>query len=100
MNQQEFLDRISQGMRESEQQLFDSFGLSSSRATREQALRQVAMLEEARSCVLQEEIKTDECGRILLTEEMKDSLHNAERSLEEGRCLNKEQFHERFAKWL
>lgn len=100
MNQQEFLDRISQSMRESEQQLFDSFGLSSSRATRGQALRQVAMLEEARSCVFQEEIKTDECGRILLTEEMKDSLHNAERSLEEGRCLNKEQFHERFAKWL
>ena len=49
---------------------------------------------------LEQDIKTDETGRILLTEKMKIALRNAEQSLAEGRCLNKEQFHERLAKWL
>ena len=46
------------------------------------------------------DIKTDERGRIILTEEMKNSLHKAQQSLEEGRCLNQEMFRKRFAKWL
>ena len=49
---------------------------------------------------IEQDIKTDETGRILLTERMKEALLNAEQSLAEGRCLNREQFHERFAKWL
>lgn len=49
---------------------------------------------------IEQDIKTDEAGRILLTERMREALRNAEQSLAEGRCLNKEQFHERFAKWL
>ncbi len=49
---------------------------------------------------VKQDIKTDDSGRILLTERMKEALRNAEQSLVEGRCLNKEQFHERFAKWL
>ena len=100
MDEQDFLNRIAQSMNESEEQLLRSFGRPSSRASREQTLKQVTMLDAARNSFIQEEIKIDECGRILLTEEMKTSLHNAERSLEDGRCLNKEQFHQRFAKWL
>ena len=102
MDEQDFLNRIAQSMKESEQQINQSIGRPSSRATREQALRQVAMLEAevARNNCVQEEIKTDEYGRILLTEKMKNSLHNAERSLEEGKCMNKEMFRQRFAKWL
>lgn len=99
MGEQTFIDTINKSIQESERQMMQ-MGRPLSRATREQALKQVAMLEVARSSFIQEEIKTDKCGRILLTEEMKTSLHNAERSLEDGRCLNKEQFHERFAKWL
>jgi hypothetical protein len=49
---------------------------------------------------IEQDIKTDEAGRILLTDRMKEALRNAEQSLAEGSCLNKEQFHERFAKWL
>ena len=45
-----------------------------------------------------EEIKTDERGRIILTERMKNSLNKAQQSLEEGRCLNQEMFRKRFAK--
>ena len=41
-----------------------------------------------------------ERGRIILTEEMKNSLYKAQQSLEEGRCLNQDMFRERFAKWL
>ena len=69
-------------------------------ATREQALKQVEMLEAARSGLVQEDIKTDERGRIILTEEMKNSLNKAQQSWEEGRCLNQEMFRKRFAKWL
>ena len=47
-----------------------------------------------------ENIKTDERGRIILTERMKNSLNKAQQSLEEGRCLNQEMFRKRFAKWL
>lgn len=47
-----------------------------------------------------EQFKVDEYGRILLTDRMKEALQNAERSFAEGSCLNKEQFCERFAKWL
>lgn len=50
--------------------------------------------------IVQEEIKTDERGRIILTERMKNSLYKAQQSLEEGRCLNQEMFRKRFAKWL
>lgn len=50
--------------------------------------------------IVQEEIKTDERGRIILTERMKNSLYKAQQSLEEGRCLNQDMFRERFAKWL
>ncbi len=46
----------------------------------------------------EEEIITDERGRIILTEEMKNSLHKAQQSLEEGRCLNQEMFHRRIVK--
>lgn len=49
---------------------------------------------------IEQDIKTDEDGRILLTERMKEALHSAEQNLAEGRCLNKGQFHERFSKWL
>lgn len=41
-----------------------------------------------------------ERGRIILTEEMKNSLYKAQQSFEEGRCLNQDMFRERFAKWL
>ena len=75
-------------------------GRPSSRATREQALRQAKMLEAADGSYVQEEIKTDERGRIILTEEMKNSLNKAQQSLEDGRCLNQEMFRKRFAKWL
>ena len=49
---------------------------------------------------IEQDIKTDTAGRILLTDRMKEALLNAEQSFAEGSCLNKEQFHERFAKWL
>ena len=58
------------------------------------------MSAEELNNAIEQEVKTDEAGRILLTEKMKEALRNAEQSLAEGRCLNKEQFHERFAKWL
>ena len=56
-------------------------------------------VEELYQAILQD-IKTDAEGRILLTDRMKEALRNAEQSFAEGNCLNKEQFHERFAKWL
>ena len=75
-------------------------GWPSSRATRKQAIKQVEMLETSHSGLVQEEIKTDERGRIILTERMKNSLNKAQQSLEEGRCLNQDMFRKRFAKWL
>ena len=44
--------------------------------------------------------KTDDLGRIILTKDMKEAVGQAERDLEEGRCLTEESFRERFAKWL
>jgi len=38
--------------------------------------------------------------RIILTEEMKASLHKAEQDLTNGNCLTEEKFQARFAKWL
>ncbi len=38
--------------------------------------------------------------RIILTEEMKASLHEAERDLTNGNCLTEENFQARFAQWL
>lgn len=37
---------------------------------------------------------------IPLTEEMKASLHKAEKDFADGNCLTEEKFHVRFAKWL
>lgn len=100
MDEQGLLNRITQSMNESQEESLRSLGRPSSCATREQAIKQVEMLEAARSGLVQEEIKTDERGRIILTEEMKNSLNKAQQSWEEGRCLNQEMFRERFAKWL
>ena len=63
-------------------------------------MKQVAILEEARNFIIMEEKQTDELGRIVLTEQMKNALYNAERSFEKGQCLNKDMFHQRFSKWL
>ena len=100
MDEKDFLNRITQSMNESQEESLRSLGRPSSCATREQAIKQVEMLEAARSGLVQEEIKTDERGIIILTEEMKHSLYKAQQSLEEGRCLNQEMFRKRFAKWL
>lgn len=100
MDERDFLKRLSQSMKESQEQSLRSLGRPSSCATREQAIKQVEMLEAAHSGLVQEDIKTDERGRIILTERMKNSLLKAQQSLEEGRCLNQEMFRERFAKWL
>lgn len=100
MDKQNFLNRIAQSMNESQEESLRSLGRPSSCATREQAIKQVEMLEAAHSDHVQEEIKTDERGRIILTERMKNSLNKAQQSLEEGRCLNQEMFRKRFAKWL
>lgn len=98
MDEQDFLNRITQSMNESQEQSLRSLGRPSSCATREQAINQVEMLEAARSGLVQEDIKTDERGRIILTERMMNSLHKAQQSLEEGRCLNQDMFRKRFAK--
>ena len=44
--------------------------------------------------------KTDEFGRIKLTQEMRDAAMKAERDYEDGKCLTEADFKERFAKWL
>ena len=59
-----------------------------------------AVIVDDVEAIVKEDIKTDERGRIILTERMMNSLHKAQQSLEEGRCLNQEMFRERFAKWL
>ena len=100
MDEKDFLNRITQSMNESQEESLRSLGRPSSCATREQAIKQVEMLEAAHSGLVQEDIKTDERGRIILTERMKNSLNKAQKSLEEGRCLNQEMFRKRFAKWL
>lgn len=47
-----------------------------------------------------EPFKTDEYGRIILSDEMRDAISKAEQSLAEGTCLTEEMFLKRFAKWL
>ena len=44
--------------------------------------------------------KTDDCGQIVLPQEMRDAAHKAEQDYEDGKCLTEEQFKQRFAKWL
>ncbi|MBQ8152405.1 MAG: hypothetical protein IJ069_01820 [Prevotella sp.] len=36
----------------------------------------------------------------MLSETMRQAVHNAERDYEDGKCLSEEQFQQRFAKWL
>lgn len=47
-----------------------------------------------------EPFETDEYGRIILYDEMRDAVSKAEQSLAEGKCLTEEMFLKRFAKWL
>jgi hypothetical protein len=49
MDEKDFLNRISQSMKESQEESLRSLGRPSSHATREQAIKQVEMLEAARS---------------------------------------------------
>ena len=48
----------------------------------------------------EERFRTDEFGRIKLTQEMKDAALKAERDFENGKCFSEADFKERFAKWL
>lgn len=48
MDERDFLNRIAQSMKESQEQSLRSLGRPSSHATREQALRQIAMLQAAK----------------------------------------------------
>ena len=43
---------------------------------------------------------TDNCDRIVLTQEMRDAAHKAEQDYEDGKCLSEELFKQRFAKWF
>ena len=47
-----------------------------------------------------ETFQTDELGRIMLTENMREAVYKAECSIAEGTCLTEEMFQTRFAKWL
>lgn len=47
-----------------------------------------------------EPFRTDEFGRIVLSDKMIESVHKAEQSLAAGTFLNEEKFQARFAKWL
>ena len=47
-----------------------------------------------------EPFRTDEYGRIVLSDKMMESVHKAEQSLAAGTCLTEEKFQARFAKWL
>ena len=47
-----------------------------------------------------EPFETDEYGRIILSEEMREAVIKAEQSLAEGTCLTEDMFQKRFAKWL
>lgn len=49
---------------------------------------------------VEEPFKTDEFGRIRLTQEMREAAVKAERDFEEGKCFSEADFKERFAKWL
>ena len=58
MDEKDFLNRITQSMNESQEQSLRSLGRPSSCATREQAIKQVEILEAAHSGLVQEDIKT------------------------------------------
>ena len=65
----------------------------------------VITIEELRSFFLtqidrDEPFQTDELGRIMLTENMREAVYKAERSMAEGACLTEEMFQTRFANWL
>ncbi len=47
-----------------------------------------------------EPFRTDEYGRIVLSDKMMESVHKAEQSFAAGTCLTEEKFQARFAKWL
>ena len=47
-----------------------------------------------------EPFKTDDFGRIMLTQEMRNAVHQAHCDYEKGNCLNEEAFQKKFAKWL
>lgn len=47
-----------------------------------------------------EPFRTDESGRIVLSDKMIESVHKAEQSLAAGTFLTEEKFQARFAKWL
>ena len=47
-----------------------------------------------------EPFRTDEFGRIVLSDKMIESIHKAEQSLAAGTFLTEEKFQARFAKWL
>lgn len=48
----------------------------------------------------EEPFKTDEFGRIILTQEMRNAVKRAEQDFEDEKCLSESDFNERFAKWL
>lgn len=48
----------------------------------------------------EETFKTDDQGRIILTEEMKTDVLKAEQDYAEGRYLTQAEFDKRFARWL
>lgn len=61
----------------------------------------VALMAYLKKEVGQEEaFKTDEFGRVVLTREMREAVHQAEKDLESGKCVNEDVFQKRFAKWL
>lgn len=46
------------------------------------------------------EFLTDENGHIMLSDNMRQAVHTAEKSLADGACLTEEMFQTRFAKWI
>ena len=47
-----------------------------------------------------DEFLTDENGRIMLSDNMREAVYTAEKSLADGTCLTEEMFQTRFAKWI
>ncbi|MBR5062158.1 MAG: hypothetical protein IKX24_08465 [Prevotella sp.] len=47
-----------------------------------------------------EPFRTDEFGRIALTQRMRETATKTEGDYEEGNCLSEDDFKQRFAKWL
>lgn len=46
------------------------------------------------------QFKTDEHGRIMLSENMREAVYKAEKCLADGACLTEQMFQTRFEKWL